>query len=144
MDKTDNCPCGKPVADTEKSYAVLDERGVLWHGACFILKERVKANPQMPRIVVKGKEEKQLVGCIVEANDACTVWAYECWIEANGDSCIIDLGGNIIFAYQNARIHGLTPTSVLFVKDALYVNREVPIHKVKKPYETLEVGKMKR
>ncbi|MEM4733104.1 MAG: hypothetical protein QXD70_01080 [Candidatus Bathyarchaeia archaeon] len=98
----------------------------------------------MPRIVVKGKEEKQLVGCIVEANDACTVWAYECWIEANGDSCIIDLGGNIIFAYQNARIRGLTPSSVLLVKDALYVNREVHVRKVKKSYETLEVGKMKK
>ena len=104
----------------------------------------MKASQKMPRVIVKGKEESQLVGCIVEANDACTVWAYECWVEANGDSCIIDLGGNIIFAYQNARIHGLTQNSVIFVKDKLYVNHEVPIRKVKKPYETLEVGKMKR
>lgn len=144
MDKTDVCPCGKPVLNDEKNYAVVDERGVLWHGACFVSKERVKANPKIPRIIVKGKEERHLVGCIVEADDACTIWAYKCWVEANGDSCIIDLGGNIIFAYQNARIRGLTPTSVLFVKDTLYVNREVPIRKIKKSYETLEVGKIKR
>ncbi|MEM2081100.1 MAG: hypothetical protein QXP44_06400 [Candidatus Bathyarchaeia archaeon] len=144
MDKTEVCPCGKPITFSEKTYAVVDERGVLWHGACFVSKGRVKANPKAQRIIVKGKEERQLAGCIVEADDACIVWAYECWVEAKGNSCIIDLGGNIIFAHQNARIRGLTPTSVLFVGDTLYVNREVPIQKVKKPYETLEVGKKKR
>ncbi|MCW4008982.1 MAG: hypothetical protein NWF09_09895 [Candidatus Bathyarchaeota archaeon] len=144
MDTLSVCPCGKPITSAEKSYTIIDENGVSWHGACFVSKERIKVNPKMHRIIVKGKEERHLVGCIVEANDACTVWAYKCWVEASGDSCIIDLGGNIIFAYQNARIRGLTPTSVLFVGGTLFVNREVPIQKVKESYETLEVGKMKR
>ncbi|MCX8152923.1 MAG: hypothetical protein N3E52_00645 [Candidatus Bathyarchaeota archaeon] len=138
------CPCGKFVDDTEKSSAVIDEFGVLWHGSCFVLKERVKANPKIPRIIVKGKEERHLASCVVEANDSCTVWAYGCWVEANGNSCIIDLGNNIIFAYQNARIRGLTPTSVLFVKDTLYVNHEVPVRKIKKSCQTLEIGKIER
>ncbi|MEM3377836.1 MAG: hypothetical protein QW674_02665 [Candidatus Bathyarchaeia archaeon] len=144
MDALPVCPCGKIITSAEKGYAVIDENGVSWHGSCFISKERVKANPKISRIIVKGKEERHLSGCIVEADDACTVWDYECWVEAKGNSCIIALGGNIIFAHQNAKIRGLTSTSVLFVGGTLYVNREVPIQKVKKPYETLEVGKMKR
>jgi len=138
-----NCVCGKPIVKNDATR-VIDDQGSAWHGVCYVSAERLKAKTNLLNRIVKGEEQVHVNNMVVEAYGNCVVWAYHCWVEANENSFIIDLGGNIIFAYQNARVNGLNIASVLFVEGTLYVNRDVKVKKIKRFQHILEIGKGKK